>query len=253
MTRRLDLGAAIERLMRDRGWTSVRRFEAAAGLREHTLKHVLLAAKRGQPRGLNADTLIRVADALGVSLDHLTLVAETGVVPDSDLLITIPVIGTIEAGRVHSPGAGERTVSIARMSDIPEIAGLPRFGRHLASSDMDLVFPPGTLLITVPLDRWPYELKAGFHVVVERRSKDGVETLCRELREADGVWWLWPRSSRPEHQTPIRWRPVAAPGLAEAAPATVAASADGIDLIEVVVAAQHAAPYLSRLEPSTRR
>lgn len=82
------------------------------------------------------------------------------------------------------------------------------YGLRVRGQSMDLVYPAGAVLFCIPTGDIPPDrgLESGDHVVVERRAiDDGVEATIKELRRHDdGSWWLWPRSSQPEHQQPIR-------------------------------------------------
>ena len=69
---------------------------------------------------------------------------------------------------------------------------------------MDLEYKPGSVVIWVDfLDFRPPRHED--HVIVYSHRGDGsIEATVKELRvDEDGKRWLWPRSSRPEHQLPI--------------------------------------------------
>lgn len=69
---------------------------------------------------------------------------------------------------------------------------------------MDLEYRPGSVVIWVDyLDFRPARHED--HVIVYSHRHDGtVEATVKELRiDDDGRRWLWPRSSKPEHQLPI--------------------------------------------------
>jgi hypothetical protein len=69
---------------------------------------------------------------------------------------------------------------------------------------MDLEYRPGAVVIWVDfLDYRPPRHED--HVIVYAHNVDGkVEATVKELRiDDDGRQWLWPRSSKPEHQQPI--------------------------------------------------
>lgn len=82
---------------------------------------------------------------------------------------------------------------------------------------MDLEYPEGSVVVWVDMlnARAPVD---GDHVVVYAyASDDSIEATVKELRIVDGSAWLWPRSTSPEHQTPIN----------------VSQPPDGIVLIEI--------------------
>ena len=57
----------IERLMREKGY-SIRKFSRVAGYKNPT---TIYSIKTGQSKDPSFSTMIRIADALGVSLDEL--------------------------------------------------------------------------------------------------------------------------------------------------------------------------------------
>lgn len=80
------------------------------------------------------------------------------------------------------------------------------FGVRLEGNDMDLDWPKSTLFVVTPL-LMTDGVKDNNLVLVRRTSRDRkFETTIREIRR-DTVdpkrAWLWPRSSKPEYQTPI--------------------------------------------------
>jgi len=88
-------------------------------------------------------------------------------------------------------------------------SGVDLFGLEVRGNSMDLLFAPGTLLICADIHGLPADPKTGDIVIVRRWNDAGdVEMTCKELRmEVDGAVWLWPRSTRPEFQTPIQVAP----------------------------------------------
>lgn len=83
----------------------------------------------------------------------------------------------------------------------------PKFGLEVRGTSMNRVFPPGTIVLCVPfmyVDRNPIPTEK---VLVQRRQPNGlIEATIKEFQIDDhGRAWLWPRSTDPEHQTPIRF------------------------------------------------
>lgn len=71
---------------------------------------------------------------------------------------------------------------------------------------MDRIYQPGSALICASVWDLGEELpKPGRHYIVRRTRADGlVETTVKEaIQDEAGVWWLWPRSTDPKHQSPI--------------------------------------------------
>ena len=59
------------------------------------------------------------------------------------------------------------------------------------------LYPPDTVLVAVPPDRYEGELRDGLRLIVERTRGDDVEVSVRELGTSDGARWLWARTSVP--------------------------------------------------------
>lgn len=76
-----------------------------------------------------------------------------------------------------------------------------RFGLIVAGDSMNLLYPEGTILECVDYFG-DYVIPSGKRVIVQRTKRDGtLEATVKELvRGDDGVEWLVPRSSNPQHQ-----------------------------------------------------
>jgi SOS-response transcriptional repressor LexA len=77
------------------------------------------------------------------------------------------------------------------------------FAVEVVGESMNLLYPEGTILICVS----PYETKIldGDSVIVQRVRDDEYETTVKVLKieEATGRAYLLPKSSHPDHQTPV--------------------------------------------------
>ncbi|WP_170284289.1 LexA family protein [Roseospira marina] len=121
--------------------------------------------------------------------------------------LEIPVIGEVQAGvwkmEFEIPLEEREFVSISH----PGGPDVQYFGLRVVGDSMDLVYPPGTVLICVGRMEFWDDIRHGEHVIVQRRSRDSAECeyTVKELQRApDGAFWLVPRSSNPAHQAPIR-------------------------------------------------
>lgn len=217
-----------------------------SGVKLETLKKIMTAGP-ARTRNPGVLTLGRIAAALKISLSDLNELAATGVLPDPDRLQPIRVVGKVVAGTFQPASRHHEHPFEMRIPLDPDLPSVPRHGREILSSDMDEVFPAGTILICCRLRDWPFEVLAGDRVVVERWSAGQVEVLCREVRDAEGVFWLFPRSSSPQHHAPIEWRRAdALPALAEAGAAydPDAPRPDGVYVTEIVLASHRREPNL---------
>lgn len=79
---------------------------------------------------------------------------------------------------------------------------------EVQGNSMDLIFPPGTLLIWLSIYDSGEELKDGKPYIIRRMRASGeYETTCKIARNIEGDWFLYPKSSDPQ------WRPWPAQGL----------------------------------------
>jgi hypothetical protein len=70
---------------------------------------------------------------------------------------------------------------------------------------MDLRYPDGTIILCIRFGDLGRNPISGDRVVCVRRNRQGlVEATVKEfVIDDDGQPWLWPRSTHPEHQTPL--------------------------------------------------
>lgn len=158
-------------------------------------------------RGIRADAAAKYGRAYGVPPEWI-LYGKGG--PQSAKRPTKPIYlrGYVQAGlwQPNWEWEGEadawQEVVIPRP---PRFAGVDLFALEVRGESMNLVYPPGTLLICASVHDLP-DRQSGDAVIIRRWNDAGdVEMTCKEFRqEPDGSIWLWPRSSRPEHQMPIQ-------------------------------------------------
>lgn len=128
----------------------------------------------------------------------------SGEQPEPPSPTAVWVSGSVEAGAFKEAVEWDRSRWYAIDVPVPE-----RFRRRAKALEvrgysMDLEYKPGAVVIWVDyLDYRPP--RHGDHVIVYAIAKDGrTEATVKELRIDDaGKRWLWPRSSKPEHQQPI--------------------------------------------------
>jgi phage repressor protein C with HTH and peptisase S24 domain len=128
----------------------------------------------------------------------------SGESPEPPSPTSIWVVGSVEAGAFHEAVEWDRSRWYGVDVPVPE-----RFRRRAKALEvrgfsMDLEYRPGAVVIWVDfLDYRPPRHED--HVIVYAHNVDGkVEATVKELRiDDDGRQWLWPRSSKPEHQQPI--------------------------------------------------
>jgi transcriptional regulator with XRE-family HTH domain len=82
---------------------------------------------------------------------------------------------------------------------------IQRYGVEVRGPSMDMLYPPGTVLICVKFLDLAAEPSHGQRVIVTRRRPSGlIEATVKEFQVEDsGDAWLVPKSSSPQHQAPI--------------------------------------------------
>ncbi len=179
--------------------------------RTETTHQQVQRLEKGQRR-LTVDWMQRLAMALDIApaellpLDQQPAI-EAGVEPVASPFINLEVRGDVQAGawsEIHE-----------RPSDDWEVVPVPRpdghrrhIGLRVRGASMNLEYPEGTILVCVPFADYNHRVSTGDHVIVRRRHPETglFESTVKELRLDDRRRsWLWPRSTDPEHQTPLRW------------------------------------------------
>ena len=118
---------------------------------------------------------------------------------------SLRVRGAVEAGTwaeaVEWPEEDWGTIVVPK----PEDDYAEVFALEVRGPSMNLEYPPGTYLICATLSHYNFPPAPDDHVIVRRRNKAGeTEATVKELRrDLEGRWWLWPKSTHPDHQTPL--------------------------------------------------
>lgn len=143
--------------------------------------------------------------------EHSDAIHRTLKIPLDDLLprgplspvAGIEVVGEVQAGvwRVATEFAPEDRHMIPVVG-APGYGGVKLAALKVVGSSMDLLYPDGSFVIVV--SSADTDARHGDRVVVYRAKGELQEASIKEVRvEEDGRVGLWPRSSSPEHQTPI--------------------------------------------------
>ena len=84
--------------------------------------------------------------------------------------------------------------------------GCERFALRVIGDSMDLVAPHGSIVVCVKLIDVGRSPRNGEIVVVMHRTPHGfMDATLKQYIEQEGQVYLWPRSSSPEHQSPIKF------------------------------------------------
>lgn len=103
--------------------------------------------------------------------------------------------------------ASQQSQIVATVSDDMFAQGI--FGVEVRPPGAELLFPPSTVLLCLPINSFEGVIGTGKRLILQRIHGSRVEVTVREIViEADEAW-LWLRSSHPEHQSPIQipWVP----------------------------------------------
>lgn len=124
----------------------------------------------------------------------------------------VAVVGKISAGawrEVDAQSEADFSGLTLPLVIAPSFPGLRQFALAIEGTSMDRIVGDGGFVICVPYWDARRNLTHGDIVVVERKRPDGlVETTLKRLRaNGDGKWELWPESTDPRWQRPVRFEP----------------------------------------------
>ncbi len=194
------------------GW-SPSRLALNAGLAASTLSRFLYQPVK---HTISLKTLTKVEEAVRLHLEEQALAPKKTQqnlryllkVSQNCEVINSPIISLYIRGVVQ---AGEWLEAMEWHHDDWQKISLPRptahksfFGLRVKGQSMNIEYPEGTILVCVSIHDHNSPLNEGDHVIVQRWKDNEVEATVKEYRKGDdGKIWLWPRSTDPEHQTPI--------------------------------------------------
>lgn len=146
---------------------------------------------------VNMSTLVRLAEALGVSPTSLLVDELDGVAAGPTLWLK----GEVAAGQWVDAYEWPRDDWQAMIGRPDVTADLQhRFFLRVRGDSMDRVYPEGTLIECVSVFGRAEALPGRRVVVLRRRSDLLVEATVKEMVEIDGHVWFVPRSTNPAHQ-----------------------------------------------------
>lgn len=119
----------------------------------------------------------------------------------------VSIVGAVEAGKWGQ--AEEPAPHEIRYLDLPEdprYPGTERIAFMVRGPSMNRVLPEGSFVVCVNSLAVGRDPVTGEYVVVRRKSLEGLYEMTIKEFELDdsGQAWLWPRSSHPRFQEPLR-------------------------------------------------
>lgn len=144
---------------------------------------------------------------------------ESGVAQNDDVRL-VGVIGEVRAGMFAPVPDDEPTPWELVPVSLPEYKRAHLFALNVVGRSMDKYYPDGSVVVVCPTAE--AGVRVGDHVVVRQWRGGMAETTLKEVVAVPGGVELWPRSSDPAYQTPIRLM-------------TDRASDEGAEIIGVVV------------------
>jgi SOS-response transcriptional repressor LexA len=164
-------------------------------------------------------TLAKLARVAQIELP--ATLARGGVVDLTPIARSIPVLGDIRAGSFERIAEEPKPVEWLPM-EVPEYGGVDLFALRVVGRSMDRLYPDGSYVVCAP----PAQsgLREGDVVAVRRWDRGLAETTLKQIeRHKDGSYWLYPRSTDPDHQAPL------------ALPVGDESAQSGLEIIGVVV------------------
>jgi hypothetical protein len=184
----------LRRFINDSG-LKIARWAKSAGVDKNSVYNFL----NGHSNALDMRTYAKLARVAEVPLHRLT-----GDMPEPSSPTAVWVVGTVEAGAFREAVEWDRSKWYAVDVPVPERFRRKSKALEVRGNSLDLEYREGAVVIWVDfLDYRPPRHED--HVIVYAHRHDGaVEATVKELRvDDDGKRWLWPRSTKPEHQQPI--------------------------------------------------
>jgi len=132
----------------------------------------------------------------------------------------VGVIGEVRAGAFAEIPDEQPTPWEFVPVNLPEYARASLYALYVVGRSMDRFYPDGSAVVVCPTAE--AGIREGDHVVVRVRKGSMVETTLKEVVVANQGVELWPRSTDPAYQTPIRLH-------------TLRGSDEGPEIIGVVV------------------
>lgn len=179
----------------------------AAGLGDSFVRDIL----RGKTRSPSADNLRKLADALKTTPEALMGrdVGDSTVRPVSAKVEGVPVLGRVAANTWYTADDFDNQQQDEDVERIPSVSGYPvdwQFGMIVEGNCLNKVANDGDRLVCLDLIKSQIEITEGDLVIVERHRFNGQmrQRTAKRVKRTKSGFELWPESTDPAHQEPIR-------------------------------------------------
>lgn len=194
-----EIRAWLLQVMRDTG-LSVTDWAQKANVARTTIARPV---KAGYPFVTSSRTLAKLAKAAGVEAPDIGRPADERIVP---LLLSVRY--KVQAGHWYEMDAAEEPDQISHaVTPDPRFANWPQWLEEVRGDSANKRIQPGQYVHVVDAIEMGYAPQQGNWVVVERRRNQGAERE-RSLKQVelrpDGRVELWPRSTNPRWNEPLR-------------------------------------------------
>lgn len=184
----------LRAFIRDRG-LKIARWAKESGVDKNSVYNFL----NGHSNALDLRTYGKLARTADVPVWRIS-----GDMPEPPSPTAIWVSGSVEAGAFREAVEWDRSRWYSVDVPVPDRFRKRAKALEVHGSSMDLEYRAGSVVIWVDvLDFRPARHED--HVIVYSFQHDGkIEATVKELRiDDEGRKWLWPRSTKPEHQQPL--------------------------------------------------
>lgn len=198
-------GNQINKLRNDQGWSLARLAKEVKNTTGHqTYPQQLSRLEIGETK-LTADWIERLANTFNVSLNEI--LGEAGAATTGEEYL-YGIVGTVQAGvwtEAFEIAEEDRERVAFPVGNYPGKEKL--FALRVKGDSMDkLGITNGSTLLVYPVELYPGAVTTGSIVVAQQQNAAGdFHTTVKQLEITDdGHYLLWPRSTDPDHQAPLR-------------------------------------------------
>lgn len=179
----------------------------AAGLGDSFVRDIL----RGRTRSPSVENLEKLAAVLATTPEALTGRSsnDSTVRPVSAKVEGIPVIGRVAANTWYTADDDIDYIDDEDVERIPSVSGYPvdwQFGMIVEGNCLNKIANDGDRLVCLDLIKSRVDIQDGDLVIVERRKFSGQmrQRTAKRVKRTTTGFELWPESTDPAHQEPIR-------------------------------------------------